>query len=79
MADQMVARVKEHWKGMEKMIPPLGRGSGSEGDRRCSPVFCSSAASYNTGQSISVDGGSVTRIDKRRVMDNRNNHQARGG
>ncbi len=61
MADQMVASGQgEALKGMEKMIP-MGRVGRPEEIADAVLYLCSSAASYITGQSISVDGGFVMR------------------
>ena len=61
MADQMVASGQgEALKGMEKMIP-LGRVGRPEEIADAVLWLCSDAASYVTGQSISVDGGFTMR------------------
>jgi NAD(P)-dependent dehydrogenase (short-subunit alcohol dehydrogenase family) len=61
MADQMVAGGQgEALKAMEKMIP-MGRVGQPEEIADAVLWLCSSAASYITGQSISVDGGFVMR------------------
>jgi NAD(P)-dependent dehydrogenase (short-subunit alcohol dehydrogenase family) len=61
MADQMVAGGQgDALKGMEKMIP-VGRVGRPEEIADAVLYLCSSAASYITGQSISVDGGFVMR------------------
>jgi NAD(P)-dependent dehydrogenase (short-subunit alcohol dehydrogenase family) len=61
MADQMVAGGQsEALKAMEKMIP-MGRVGRPEEIANAVLYLCSSAASYITGQSISVDGGFVMR------------------
>src|SRR6266700_4174728 len=61
MADQMVAGGQgEALKGMEKMIP-MGRVGRPEEIADAVLWLCSSAASYVTGQSISVDGGFIMR------------------
>jgi NAD(P)-dependent dehydrogenase (short-subunit alcohol dehydrogenase family) len=61
MADQMVASGQgDALKDMEKMIP-MGRVGRPEEIADAVLYLCSSAASYITGQSISVDGGFVMR------------------
>jgi NAD(P)-dependent dehydrogenase (short-subunit alcohol dehydrogenase family) len=61
MADQMVASGQgEALKGMEKMIP-MGRVGRPEEIADAVLWLCSDAASYVTGQSISVDGGFTMR------------------
>src|SRR5258705_12850075 len=61
MADQMVAGGQgDALKGMEKMIP-MGRVGRPEEIADAVLWLCSSAASYVTGQSISVDGGFIMR------------------
>jgi NAD(P)-dependent dehydrogenase (short-subunit alcohol dehydrogenase family) len=61
MADQMVAGGQgEALKDMEKMIP-MGRVGRAEEIANAVLWLCSDAASYVTGQSISVDGGFVMR------------------
>jgi NAD(P)-dependent dehydrogenase (short-subunit alcohol dehydrogenase family) len=61
MADQMVAGGQgDALKDMEKMIP-MGRVGRPEEIADAVLYLCSSAASYITGQSISVDGGFVMR------------------
>jgi len=61
MADQMVAAGQgEALKGMEKSIP-MGRVGRPEEIAAAVLWLCSDAASYITGQSISVDGGFVMR------------------
>ena len=61
MADQMVADGQgEALKEMEKRIP-LGRVGRPEEIANAVLWLCSEAASYVTGQSISVDGGFVMR------------------
>lgn len=61
MADQMVAGGQgEALKSMEKLIP-MGRVGQPEEIADAVLYLCSSAASYITGQSISVDGGFVMR------------------
>jgi NAD(P)-dependent dehydrogenase (short-subunit alcohol dehydrogenase family) len=61
MADQMVAAGQgEALKGMEKSIP-MGRVGRPEEIADAVLWLCSDAASYVTGQSISVDGGFVMR------------------
>lgn len=61
MADQMVeAGQGDALKGMEKMIP-MGRVGRPEEIASAVLWLCSDAASYVTGQSISVDGGFVMR------------------
>jgi NAD(P)-dependent dehydrogenase (short-subunit alcohol dehydrogenase family) len=61
MADQMVAAGQgDALKGMEKMIP-MGRVGRPEEIASAVLWLCSDAASYVTGQSISVDGGFVMR------------------
>jgi NAD(P)-dependent dehydrogenase (short-subunit alcohol dehydrogenase family) len=61
MADQMVAAGQgEALKAMEKSIP-MGRMGRSEEIANAVLWLCSDAASYVTGQSISVDGGFVMR------------------
>ena len=61
MADQMVAGGQgEALKAMEKMIP-MGRVGRPEEIAEAVLWLCSSAASYVTGQSISVDGGFTMR------------------
>jgi NAD(P)-dependent dehydrogenase (short-subunit alcohol dehydrogenase family) len=61
MSEQMVASGQgEALKGMEKMIP-MGRVGQPEEIANAVLWLCSSAASYVTGQSISVDGGFVMR------------------
>ena len=59
MADQMVAAGQgEALKGMEKSIP-MGRVGRPEEIADAVLWLCSEAASYVTGQSISVDGGYI--------------------
>ena len=61
MADQMVAAGQgEALKGMEKSIP-MGRVGRPEEIATAVLWLCSEAASYVTGQSISVDGGFIMR------------------
>jgi NAD(P)-dependent dehydrogenase (short-subunit alcohol dehydrogenase family) len=61
MADQMVASGQgDALKEMEKLIP-MGRVGRPEEIADAVLYLCSSAASYITGQSISVDGGFVMR------------------
>ncbi len=61
MADQMVASGQgDALKDMEKLIP-MGRVGRPEEIAHAVLYLCSSAASYITGQSISVDGGFVMR------------------
>ena len=62
MADQMVAgwSGRSADKAMEKLIP-MGRMGKAEEIADAVLWLCSSAASYVTGQSISVDGGFVMR------------------
>jgi NAD(P)-dependent dehydrogenase (short-subunit alcohol dehydrogenase family) len=61
MADQMVAAGQgEALKAMEKSIP-MGRVGRPEEIANAVLWLCSDAASYVTGQSISVDGGFVMR------------------
>ncbi|HUL32686.1 MAG TPA: glucose 1-dehydrogenase [Candidatus Eisenbacteria bacterium] len=61
MADQMVAAGQgEALKGMEKSIP-MGRVGRPEEIANAVLWLCSEAASYVTGQSISVDGGFIMR------------------
>ena len=61
MADQMVASGQgDALKDMEKMIP-MGRVGRPEEIANAVLYLCSWAASYITGQSISVDGGFVMR------------------
>ena len=61
MADQMVAAGQgDALKGMEKSIP-MGRVGRPEEIANAVLWLCSDAASYVTGQSISVDGGFVMR------------------
>jgi NAD(P)-dependent dehydrogenase (short-subunit alcohol dehydrogenase family) len=61
MADQMVAAGQgDALKGMEKSIP-MGRVGRPEEIAAAVLWLCSDAASYVTGQSISVDGGFVMR------------------
>ncbi len=61
MADQMVAEGQgDALKGMEAMIP-MGRVGRPEEIASAVLWLCSDAASYVTGQSISVDGGFVMR------------------
>jgi NAD(P)-dependent dehydrogenase (short-subunit alcohol dehydrogenase family) len=61
MADQMVAAGQgDALKGMEKMIP-MGRVGRPDEIASAVLWLCSDAASYVTGQSISVDGGFVMR------------------
>lgn len=61
MADQMVAGGQgDALKDMEKLIP-MGRVGRPEEIADAVLYLCSSAASYITGQSISVDGGFVMR------------------
>jgi NAD(P)-dependent dehydrogenase (short-subunit alcohol dehydrogenase family) len=61
MADQMVAGGQgEALKSIEKLIP-MGRVGRPEEIADAVLYLCSSAASYITGQSISVDGGFVMR------------------
>src|SRR5467141_1402116 len=61
MADQMVAAGQgEALKAMEKSIP-MGRVGRPEEIAEAVLWLCSDAASYVTGQSISVDGGFIMR------------------
>ena len=61
MADRMVAEGQgEALKGMEKMIP-MGRVGRPEEIADAVLWLSSEAASYVTGQSISVDGGFIMR------------------
>jgi NAD(P)-dependent dehydrogenase (short-subunit alcohol dehydrogenase family) len=61
MADQMVASGQgEALKGMEKAVP-MGRVGRPEEIADAVLWLCSDAASYVTGQSISVDGGFTMR------------------
>ncbi|WP_407176791.1 SDR family NAD(P)-dependent oxidoreductase [Bradyrhizobium sp. STM 3562] len=61
MADQMVADGQgDALKAMEKSIP-MGRVGRPEEIANAVLWLCSDAASYVTGQSISVDGGFVMR------------------
>jgi len=61
MADQMVAGGQgEALKAMEKSVP-MGRVGRPEEIADAVLWLCSSAASYITGQSISVDGGYIMR------------------
>ncbi|MGO4339323.1 SDR family oxidoreductase [Labrys sp. KB_33_2] len=61
MADQMVAGGQgDALKAMEKSIP-MGRVSHTEEIANAVLWLCSDAASYVTGQSISVDGGFILR------------------
>jgi len=61
MADQMVAAGQgEALKAMEKSIP-MGRVGRPEEIANAVLWLCSDAASYVTGQSISVDGGFIMR------------------
>lgn len=61
MADQMVAAGQgEALKAMEKMIP-MARVGRPEEIANAVLWLCSDAASYVTGQSISVDGGFIMR------------------
>jgi len=61
MVDQMVAAGQgEALKGMEKSIP-MGRVGRPEEIADAVLWLCSEAASYVTGQSISVDGGFIMR------------------
>ncbi len=61
MADQMVAAGQgEALKAMEKMIP-MARMGRAEEIADAVLWLCSDAASYVTGQSISVDGGFIMR------------------
>jgi NAD(P)-dependent dehydrogenase (short-subunit alcohol dehydrogenase family) len=61
MSDQMIADGQgDALKAMEKMIP-MGRVGRPEEIANAVLWLCSSAASYVTGQSISVDGGFVMR------------------
>jgi len=61
MADQMIAGGQgEALKAMEKMVP-LGRMGRAEEIANTVLWLCSDAASYVTGQSISVDGGFIMR------------------
>ncbi|MGC2658564.1 MAG: glucose 1-dehydrogenase [Bryobacteraceae bacterium] len=61
MADRMVAEGQgEALKAMEKMIP-MGRVGRPEEIANAVLWLCSDAASYVTGQSISVDGGFIMR------------------
>src|SRR5438552_6673814 len=64
MADQMVAAGQaEALKAMEKSIP-MGRVGRPEEIADAVLWLCSDAASYVTGQSISVDGGFIMRRGK---------------
>jgi NAD(P)-dependent dehydrogenase (short-subunit alcohol dehydrogenase family) len=61
MADQMVASGQgDALKAMEKSVP-MGRVGRPEEIANAVLWLCSDAASYVTGQSISVDGGFVMR------------------
>jgi NAD(P)-dependent dehydrogenase (short-subunit alcohol dehydrogenase family) len=61
MSDQMIAAGQgEALKAMEKSIP-MGRVGRPEEIASSVLWLCSNAASYVTGQSISVDGGFVMR------------------
>ncbi len=61
MSDQMVAGGQgEALKAMEKSIP-MGRVGRPEEIANAVLWLCSDAASYMTGQSISVDGGFIMR------------------
>jgi NAD(P)-dependent dehydrogenase (short-subunit alcohol dehydrogenase family) len=61
MTDQMIAAGQgEALKAMEKNIP-MGRVGRPEEIASAVLWLCSDAASYVTGQSISVDGGFVMR------------------
>ena len=61
MADQMVAAGQgEALKAMEKSIP-MGRVGRPQEIAHAVLWLCSDAASYVTGQSISVDGGFIMR------------------
>jgi NAD(P)-dependent dehydrogenase (short-subunit alcohol dehydrogenase family) len=61
MADQMVASGQgEALKSMEKSVP-MGRVGRPEEIADAVLWLCSNAASYVTGQSISVDGGYIMR------------------
>src|SRR5216117_2805519 len=66
MSDQMVAAGQgEALKEMEKSIP-MGRVGRPEEIANAVLWLCSEAASYMTGQSISVDGGYIMRLRRRR-------------
>jgi NAD(P)-dependent dehydrogenase (short-subunit alcohol dehydrogenase family) len=61
MAEQMVASGQgEALKEMLKSVP-MGRYGRAEEIADCVLWLCSDAASYVTGQSISVDGGFIMR------------------
>ena len=61
MSDQMIAAGQGHaLRAMEKSIP-MGRVGRPEEIANAVLWLCSDAASYVTGQSISVDGGFVMR------------------
>lgn len=61
MADQMVAAGQgDALKAMERSIP-MGRVGRPEEIATAVLWLCSEAASYVTGQSISVDGGYIMR------------------
>lgn len=61
MADQMIAAGQgEALKAMEKSVP-MGRAGRPEEIANAVLWLCSDAASYVTGQSISVDGGFIMR------------------
>ncbi len=61
MSDQMIASGQaDALKAMEKSIP-MGRVGRPEEIANAVLWLCSDAASYMTGQSISVDGGFIRR------------------
>ena len=61
MSDQMIASGQaDALKAMEKSIP-MGRVGRPEEIANAVLWLCSDAASYMTGQSISVDGGFIMR------------------
>ena len=62
MADKMIAEGQgEELDQMLKTFVPMGRMGKAEEIADAVLWLCSSAASYVTGQSISVDGGYVMR------------------